>query len=103
MSAPPQRRKRPTIGEILRAAGALTDRQLTEAMEHAEARGMRLGSALIELGMVEADRVAEVLARQLGVAPARDSDFATRTRSAAALIPSSVAQELCALPLRVED
>jgi hypothetical protein len=98
---PSSRRKRPSVGDILRASGVVTDEQLELAARHADACGGRIGSALIELGHLDADRLAEVLARQHGVAPCLEVDFATRTRAAAALIPSSVARELCALPLRV--
>jgi hypothetical protein len=73
------------LGEALVQDAGLSREDLTRALAVARARGLRLGSALIELRLFSADDIAMALAQQHGVASARDKhlekiDPATRAR-----------------------
>jgi hypothetical protein len=95
------RASRGRLGELLRAGGLVSDEQLAEAVDRAHRKGTRLGSALVELGHVDPNQVAEVLARQHGVVPCRDEDLKAVPAHIAAILPAAVARALCVVPVRV--
>jgi hypothetical protein len=95
------RASRGRLGELLRAGGLVSDEQLAEAVDSARKTGTRLGSALVELGHVDPNQVAEVLARQHGVVPCRDEDLKAVPAHIAAILPPTVARSLCVVPVRV--
>ncbi|MBW7875947.1 MAG: Flp pilus assembly complex ATPase component TadA [Candidatus Cloacimonetes bacterium] len=53
------------LGDILLASGALTQEQLSAALEFSAAHGMRIGDALVQLGIVTEDELAQSVAEQL--------------------------------------
>ena len=89
------------LGDLLRDGGLVSDEQLAEAEERARQEGTRIGSALVELGHVGLDQVAEALARQHRVYACREIDLRSLSPSAAAVVPAAIARDLCALPVRV--
>jgi hypothetical protein len=87
------------MGDILLAARAVTSGELARGLERARLVGQRLGSALMALGMLEADQVAAALAALKGVPAARDVDIRHATIAPVLRVPPELARELCALPL----
>ncbi len=69
------------LGEQLKRAGIVNDKQIDEALTIAEGQGKRIGEALVELGYATDEAVAKALAKQydmpyldLGDADAIDTD-----------------------------
>ena len=87
------------LGEMLMAAGLISERELDAARAHQRATGGRIGSTLIELGLLEADDVARALARQHGVPAALSRHLRERDRGVASHLPAETARELNALPV----
>ncbi|HEY3448319.1 MAG TPA: hypothetical protein VGK67_18325 [Myxococcales bacterium] len=93
------------IGEILQAKGRLTGPQLEEALKkQAESKETkaRLGTLLVEMGIVDVDQVAEALSEQRGFPPATRKDFEAATAITLVCIPAPFAQQFKAFPLRRE-
>ncbi|MCO4783315.1 MAG: Flp pilus assembly complex ATPase component TadA [Candidatus Cloacimonetes bacterium] len=57
--------KRRRLGDILMAAGTLTEEQLSGALEFSVAHGVRIGQALVQLGIVTEDELAQCVGEQL--------------------------------------
>ncbi|RME92884.1 MAG: type II/IV secretion system protein [Verrucomicrobia bacterium] len=90
------------LGERLLNAGLLTEPQLELARREQRLRGQPLSKVVVDLGLVDPERVAEFLASQ--TATERVSltpDLIDPT--AVELIPKSLARELRLIPLRLED
>lgn len=60
------RRKKIRIGDLLIQAGAITEEQLTEALEKQRGTGKKLGEFLVEQGTITDERLAQALSAQLG-------------------------------------
>ena len=58
---------RRSLGEMLVAAGALSEEQLRKGLAYQRNRGVRLGEALETLGLIDEVEVARLLARQQGM------------------------------------
>lgn len=82
------------LGEQLIASGVIDDGQLDAGLAEARATGARLGSVLITLGHATGDQVAIALAKQHGVAAARDRHLASAPPALVAKLPVSEAREL---------
>lgn len=54
------------LGEYLQATGLLSSKQLDEAIEYQCIYGGKLGTSLIELGLIEENQLAKILSEQLG-------------------------------------
>lgn len=59
------RRKR--LGDILRERGLLTDEELGLALERQRETGEKLGEALINLGFISPENIADALSEHLGI------------------------------------
>lgn len=57
-------RERPKLGEILVAAGEISETQLHEALERKNRTGRRIGEELVAAGIVSAERLARALGMQ---------------------------------------
>ena len=88
------------IGQYLIAKGHLTEDQLGQALEYQEARGIRLGSAVVELGYASIDDVSDALSKQLYV-PSLTPSQVQRDRLDFSLLSPLQAVEIRALPYRV--
>lgn len=86
------------LGPLLVEAGLVGPRDVETA---AQVPGRRLGSVLIARGVVDADDVSRLLARQLGVEAALASDVIAPEAAAQRLIPEALCRELCAVPFRL--
>jgi type IV pilus assembly protein PilB len=62
------------IGEIALGAGLVTPGQLSEAREQQRRTGRRLGSVLIELGLLNEAQVTDLVAKQYGLPAVHDLD-----------------------------
>lgn len=57
--------KKRRLGDILMAAGVLTEEQLAGALEFSVAHGVRIGDALVQLGIITEDELAKSVGEQL--------------------------------------
>lgn len=60
-------RKKIRIGDVLVAAGAITEEQLQEGLAKQKETGGKLGNALVDLGFISNDMLITVLTTQLGI------------------------------------
>lgn len=60
-------RKKIRIGDILVAAGAITEEQLQEALDYQKENGGKLGNVLVELGLISNEVLITLLTQQLGI------------------------------------
>ncbi|MEX2550772.1 MAG: hypothetical protein WD638_11125 [Nitriliruptoraceae bacterium] len=98
---PTDGRRRRRIGELLLAAGVVTETAIRDAIDVA-APGERLGSALVRLGLVGQREVADALAAQLRLARTDLDGPDVAEPTAAARIPMALAERHDVLPLRIE-
>lgn len=60
-------RKKIRIGDLLVAAGAITDEELQEAIAYQKEKGIKLGQALVELGLISQELLNLTISQQLGI------------------------------------
>lgn len=60
-------RKKIRIGDVLIAAGAITEEQLQEALTYQKENGGKLGNVLVELGFISDQILITLLTQQLGI------------------------------------
>lgn len=60
-------RKKIRIGDVLVAAGAITEEQLQEGLAKQKETGRKLGNVLVDLGFISNDMLITVLTTQLGI------------------------------------
>jgi type IV pilus assembly protein PilB len=87
------------LGALLCDRGLLTAAQLQSAILRQQQTGRRLGHVLVELGLVTAEAVLEVLSLQMGVPTVRINAFTVNTDALNAL-PEKVARRHTAFPLQ---
>ncbi|MHC4609457.1 MAG: GspE/PulE family protein [Planctomycetota bacterium] len=91
------------LGEQLIAAGLITEEQLAEALARQQASGVRLGSALMDIGAIGANALVTALAARLGVTGCV-LRHGLIDPQVAKCIPREEAERLKALPMfRVQD
>src|SRR3972149_1571798 len=89
--APPPRAG--TLGQLLVGADVITPQQLDQALAEGSQKGLRLGEALVDMGMVQEEAILPFIEGHLGVP-------ATRLRDgiidpvAVRLIPRRIAERL---------
>ena len=89
------------LGQMLLHDGLITQDQLDQALQLQKQSGLRMGSCLIDMGLVGADQVAEVIARQLKARAIKESQIAIDPELIAR-IPAEVALDYELLPMRAE-
>lgn len=99
MTAPKQKLR---IGDLLVAAGELTEEQLGKALAEQKKSGLKLGRILIELGYVEENRFLQFLAEQLK-APYYDLNAFDVNAELVARLPETYARRYRALVLEERD
>ena len=92
---------RPNLGQMLRAQGVITAKELDRAIQHQILNGGRLGEALVEMGLCSDADIAAALARQLEI-PFIDLEKTPPLPSFVALVPDEVAREFGVLPVRMQ-
>lgn len=93
------RSERKRLGEILVAAGYISEQQLRKALSRQD--GVRLGEVLIHSGMISEDRLYHALSLQSGVPAARIESIDVR-RAIAQALPAHAVARCRALPFKVE-
>lgn len=89
------------LGDILLEQGAITQEQLTNALEKQKATGDYLGEILIHLGYADSQQVYRVLARQRGI-PHIDISKLDIDFEVLRMVPRDFAEKYNVLPLFVE-
>jgi type IV pilus assembly protein PilB len=88
------------LGEVLVQKELLTHAQLSETLLQQSASGKRIGTLLVELGLVDERELVHALAEQLGLETV-DLGKLVPQPEALALVPESVARSLMAIPVRL--
>jgi len=96
------RKQRRRLGEILVKWGVVTQSGVDEALEHARAEGVRIGEALISLGLADEEDVTKALATQY------DMEYIDLDRNVVVptelhLIPQDIIKRHLVLPLGREN
>jgi hypothetical protein len=93
----------PRIGELLVEAGVISHLQLSDALQHQREHGGRLGTNLVELGLIDEKTLAGVLARQLSIPSATAAQLERCSPAAIRLLSPGAAERLRAVPLREDQ
>lgn len=92
-------KRRKLLGEILRDEGLITDEQIQAALERQKReKGMRIGEALVAMGAVTAEDVAQAIWQQRQI-PYIDLDSYALDPGVIELVPEKLARAYLALPL----
>ena len=88
------------LGDLLIAAGAITDEQLQAALQAQKTSGQRLGDLLIDSGVITQRQLIDALQMQLGV------DYIDLTRVSipvelAKYVPRAIAKKYCVVPVKL--
>ena len=86
------------LGEILVRENLISSQQLREALEYQRTNGGRLGSSLVNLGIISDDVITAVLSRQYGV-PSINLELFQIEETTIKLISQEVAQKYSVLPI----
>jgi type IV pilus assembly protein PilB len=93
---------RPRLGDLLVEQAGVTQIQVAEAMLLRAASDKRLGTVLIDLGVIDERQLTTALSTQLGL-PLANLQAQTPEPEAVALLTDSLARGLDAIPLRVAE
>lgn len=88
------------LGELLVDSGTITREQLSSALQHQRQYGGRLGTCLVELGIVDEKTVSNLLAKQLNIPSASAAQLEKCDAFAVKLVSAPVAERLRAVPVR---
>jgi len=88
------------LGSLLIEAGLVTEAQIAAALEEQRRSGRKLGQALVDLGFTTETAVREALANQLNVSRS-DTSALSPEPEAIARIPAVLARECRAVPLEL--
>jgi type IV pilus assembly protein PilB len=90
------------LGDLLVEHAGVTPAQVAEAMLVRADTGKRLGSVLVDLGVIDERQLTEALSAQLGL-PVADLRARAAEPDAVALLSDSLARGLSAVPLRIAE
>jgi len=91
-----------SLGELLTAAGLVSEAQLREGRAHQRNRGVRIGEALLHLGHIDEDALARVVAKQQGM-PFVDLNKGKVSPEVLQRVPAEFAVEQGLLPIQEKD
>lgn len=91
------------LGELLIKEGLITNEQLEEALKCQVIFGIKLGSSLIELGMIDEKSLARLLSKKLGVPAATHRDLQDLFFSTYGLLSAAVAEKHRVIPFKLEN
>ena len=86
------------IGDMLLREQRITPEQLDEALAYQREHGLKLGTTLVQLGLLDEDEVTTLLSRQYGVPSIKLSDFQIE-EAVIRLIPAATAIQYQIVPL----
>ncbi len=87
------------LGEILVHLGLLTPEQLRLVVENLDLGGGRIGTQIVERGLLDTDQIAEALGRQLRVSAALQRHFDRADPAVVAMLKPNLAARYMAIPL----
>jgi serine/threonine-protein kinase len=90
------------LGELLVNQGLISSQQLERALQNQVVHGARIGTNLVELGLVSIDNLAWALGQQHSVPVADGQAFKRITPETLRVVPVSIAARYTVLPLRHE-
>lgn len=93
--------KRKRLGEVLRERGHISHAELSKAIEEQQGKLVHLGDLMLERGLVSKQDLASALAEVTHV-PYVDCDKIEIDPEILKLIPHTMAQRCCALPIHAE-
>ncbi len=91
------------LGELLISKKMITRQQLEKALEAQQMSGGKLGTNLIELGMVKDTVLVQVLAEQLRAPAAKLGDFEGIPRTILDLVTAGFAEKHCLIPFKMDQ
>ncbi|WP_428264716.1 hypothetical protein [Haliangium sp.] len=91
------------LGEMLLRDGCLTESQLEQALARQAQEGARLGTLLIEMGVIDADTLTVYLGLELAIPIATGATLERAKRSAVRLLTPAEARHYRCIPLIVQD
>src|SRR5438094_684875 len=86
------------LGDLLVAQKLITQDQLKQALETQKRSGRRLGRVLVDNGILSEQRIAEALARQLGL-PYVNLKYYNFNRKVSSTLPEQAARRFRAIAL----
>lgn len=90
------------LGDLLIEAGLIDSQQLGLALDHQRSHDGRLGTTLVDLGMVNEAALAHVLASQLQIPSATPSSFEHASRLALQRVPVDLAVRHACCPVALD-
>jgi type IV pilus assembly protein PilB len=90
------------IGDMLVAAGFITDAQVKEALARQKASGLRLGEELIAMGLVTEVQLTQMVSNQLSI-PWVSLYHVEFSRELLDLLPAELADQYCVIPIYVRQ
>ena len=91
------------LGEMLVRDGRVTEEQLEQGLAHQKQVGGRLGTVLVELGLIDLDALTVYLGLELGIPIATGAMLERAKRSAVRLLSPDQAHRFKCVPLIVQD
>ncbi len=95
-------RKKIRIGDLLVAAGAITDEELQEAIAYQKEKGIKLGQALVELGLISQELLNLTISQQLGI-DYIELRSCKLTEDVLRLIPEKEVVRYRAIPVEIDE
>ena len=93
---------RKRLGDILQDRGLLSSEQLQKALEMQRQTGERLGEAVVKLGYVTPDQIADALSHHLGI-PRADLTRQYISNQVVALVPEELIKGYNVLPIDLNE
>lgn len=90
------------VGDVLTEAGILTQAQIQEALAYSNKQGLKMGEALIEMGLISEGELLGCLAKQLGIPLLPDKELVVDP-SLIHEIPYHLAKKYNIIPLYVQN
>ncbi len=94
-------RKKIRIGDVLVAAGAITEEQLQEGLAKQKETGRKLGNALVDLGFISNEMLITVLTTQLGI-DYIELKGAKIEEKVIHMVPESMVTKYQAIPIEID-
>ncbi len=88
------------LGDMLVAAGMVSETQVREALTRQKTTGRRLGETLVSLGYISEAQMTQVLSNQLSI-PWVNLYHVDFSRELLELVPADIAEEYCMVPVYV--
>lgn len=95
-------RKKIRLGDLLVAAGAITEEELQEAIAYQKEKGLKLGQAMVEMGLVSQELLNLTISQQLGI-DYIELRSCKLTEDVLRMIPEKEVMRYRAIPVEVDE